>query len=255
MLHSPRRSRERILVYGDTGSSKTTSYLNVARWLQRSGSSARIYVADTDNAVPDMLDEGYDDLNNVVVTPVYGFDEYQDWIKQTVSVVNPDDWIVVDMLGDAWTAAQRYFTERVFGADLGNYFLRVREYNEMTEKDKREFDGWTDWKVINKLHQDFTNLLCLRNTCHVLCATKQTPVNARIDDSTMVGTYGRFGVRPEGQKHLGHSFRTVLLVQHPSKNRWTIQSVKDRERRALEGAELSDFTLVYLKGVAGWSFS
>src|SRR5882724_4689539 len=248
MLSCPRRARERILIYGDTGTSKTTAYLNIARWSQRTHSPSQFYVIDTDNAVIDMLDEGYSELSNISVHPAYSFDEYQDTLKSLLHQVQPDDWIIVDLLGEAWAAAQRYFTEQVFKQDIGNYFLEVRKMMESTKDDKiKEFEGWTDWKVINKLYQDFINPLCLRNTCHILATSKQETVNNRTDNQQTIDTYGRYGVRPQGQKHLGHSFRTILLAQHPKKDLWTLQTVKDRERRGLDGDKVTDFTLTYLK--------
>lgn len=254
MLSCPRRARERILMYGDTGSSKTTAWLNIARWSQRTRSPAQFHAIDTDNAIIDMLDEGYSDLTNVHVTPVYSFDEYQDALKSILPTVSPDDWLIVDMVGEAWSAAQRYFTEQVFKSDLGNYFLEVRKMMESTKNDKiKEFEGWTDWKVINKLHQDFINPLCLRNTCHIFCTSKQETLQSKTDSKDITDTFGKFGVRPQGQKHLGHSFRTILLGQHPSRNKWVISTVKDRERVQIVGEEVKEFTLSYLRKVAGWT--
>ncbi len=255
-LLCPRRSRERILIYGDTGSSKTTAWLNIARWSQRTHSPAHFYVADTDNAVLDMLDEGYSDLTNVTVSPIYSFDEYQDWSKHTRPLTQPDDWMVVDLLGEAWSAVQRYFTEQVFGSDTGNYFMQARKIwdaNKTPDKDRHEFEGWTDWKVINKLYQDFINPLCLRNTCHIFATSKQEVLQSRSDTKDITDTYGKFGVRPQGQKHLGHSFRTILLAQHPKRDQWVLSTVKDRERTQLEGEKVSEFTLSYLRKVAGWT--
>lgn len=256
MLACPRRARERILIYGDTGTSKTTAYLNIARWSQRTHSPATFYVGDTDNAVLDMLDEGYSDLENIIVTPLYEFDEYQDWLKSTTHSIKPDDWIVCDLIGEVWSSVQRYFTDQVFQKDIGNYFLQARMQQQALKPDQKNltvFEGMKDWTVINKLHEDFINQLCLRNTCHIFAASKANAVAERTDTKATLETYQRFGFKPQGQKYLGHNFRTILFAQHPKKDLWTVQTVKDRERKQLEGEKVTDFTLTYLKGIAGWT--
>ena len=71
MLSSPYSGYERILLYGSTGTSKTYSWLNIARWSQRTKSPALFHCLDTDNAITDQLDQEFSDLKNVIVTPAY----------------------------------------------------------------------------------------------------------------------------------------------------------------------------------------
>ena len=64
--------------------------------------------------------------------------------------------------------------------------------------------------------------------------------------------YGRFGMKPVGNKHLGYQARTVLLFQRFGEQR-VMTTVKDRERVELQGAPIGDFSISYLKTVGNWA--
>lgn len=259
-IHCPRNARERILVYGTTGTSKTHSWFNIADWHQRTKSTARFLVLDTDNSVTEELEEGYPHLTNVEIFPTFNYTDFSTNLDKATAFINPDDWLVVDMVGELWEMAQRHFTDQVFNRDIESHFLAMRaemqRYNESRNPNDKQktrlnpLEGFTDWPTINKLNQGIMDRLCLRNTSHVYCTSKAQALNSQ-DDEQNQDVYGRYGFRPQGQKFLGHYFRSIFFTQK-AKTGWRINSVKDRNRPLLEGTELTNFTMQYLKEVAGW---
>lgn len=257
MLASPYKGYERILLYGSTGTSKTYSWLNIARWSQRTGSNATFYCLDTDNAVQDQLDQEFSDLGNVLVEPAYEYPEYIGWHKQVLPMLQPQDWLIVDMLGEFWDVCQRYYVEQVFGDSVENYFLTMRREMESRAKKPEGFqqanplEGRYDWPYINKLNKAFMDSLLLRNRCHIFATSKSDAINAATEDKENLDIYSRYGLKPHGQKFIGHYFKTIILTGRP-KSDFIFNTVKDRGRAELKGTTVKDFTLTYLKGIAGW---
>ena len=265
-LHTTKAGYERILVYGTTGTSKTFSALNIARWSQRTKSDAVFYSLDSDNSIVNQLEEEFPELSNVATpVPCIDYPDYVDGLRKVLPVVRPDDWIIVDFIGTYWSACQRYFTEQIFGEGIESYFLAARKEMELYNssrgrKDKEQkkvdtFDGWKDWSIINKMHDRFILDLCMRQKCHVFATSRADKLfteGEAADPKENVDIYGRWGFKPEGQKFLGHNFRTILLSQKDGKD-YKLNSVKDKGRELLEGATVRDFTITYLKNIAGWA--
>ena len=240
------RAYERILLFGGPGAGKTRSWLDIAKLSQKTGSDARFFAIDTDFAVDRMLmGEDFADLTNVEHAVVDDWTDLMSSLDKYRKEMTPKDWLIVDMLGYAWEAVQAYYTQQVFGEDLGSFFLAARKADK-----EREFEGWTDWKVINKLYAQLTTKL-MRTQGHVLCTAAIDKVGER-DDEAVRKMFGRFGVKPRGQKHTGHLFHTLLISQQAGPESWVLTSVKDRERRLLEAEPNKGFALSYLVRVAGW---
>ena len=164
------------------------------------------------------------------------------------------------MLGEFWDACQRYFSEQVFGQSIENYFLSARrEMEQLSLKDRPKgfqasspLEGRYDWPYINKLNKGFMDNLLLRNRCHILATSKADAINAATEDKENLDIYSRFGLKPHGQKFIGHYFKTIILTGRPRKE-FILNTVKDRGRDSMIGTPVNDFTLTYLKNIAGWS--
>jgi len=206
------------------------------------------------------LEEGYPHLQNVTVYPTFNYNDFRTNLDKATAFINPDDWLIVDMVGELWEMCQRHFTDQVFNKNIESHFLAMRQemerYNTTRSSSDKEqkrlnpLEGFVDWPTINKLNQGAMDQLCLRNISHVYCTSKAQQLTAQ-DDETVRDVYSRFGYRPQGQKFLGHYFRTVIFTQR-SKQGWKLNSIKDRNRGLLEGQDLTNFTTQYLKGIGGW---
>lgn len=256
--------RERILTMGSYGSGKSYQWLCLARWLKTQGS--RFYVIDTDDAVERMLYEEFPDLDeraggNVYIHHAYTWETYTEAQRQILTAAGPNDWIVFDMVDSPWKAVQSHFVSEVFNKDIADYFVEARkslaDKGDKTSKGKdaknlRVFEGWMDWPVINKIYDSLIMPLVLDSRSHLYFTTKVSALRAE-DDPTVRDLYGPYGVKPAGQKDLGHLFHTVLLFQQgQARNTWQITTVKDRGRTYFDHDKLVNFPVQYLGGKAKW---
>jgi hypothetical protein len=258
---------ERILSIGITGAGKTYQYLKMAQKLKSTG--AKFYVLDTDRAVDYMLDTQFPDLKpenggNVSVFNAYDWEQYKAFLKW-VDAKNPkpDDWVVIDMMDNAWKSVQRYFSDQVFSKEMGDYFLQVRKEVEkqggkgddgkkVTNIVKEGMDGWVDWTVINKLYDDWAAKISYRLNCHVYATAKVTEVAKNEKNPEVLQMYGAIGVKPGGQKDTGHLFHTILLFK-PGKEKWFIDTIKDRAGRVyFDNTPLTSLYMQYMVLKAGW---
>lgn len=249
------RLLERILLFGPAGSGKSTAAASIAQMAQKTKSDARFHVIDTDLAWDRMLVEGYPDLANVEVHVALDWPDYRESLAKIRSVVRPQDWVVVDLVSNAWETVQAYFTEQVFDRDIGDYFLQVRKELKGGKKSLEAFSGWVDWSVINAMYKTWANDLLFKTRANVLCTAKMAKVYAEQDDKATRLLFGSHGVKPEGQKALAYQFHTVLLTGERKvgdETEYFLTTVKDRERAQLDKATVRKFALDYLVKVAGW---
>lgn len=251
-FHSTLTARERILLYSEPGCGKSSAVVSIAKLLKLTKTlSAHVYVIDNDKSYGLMI-ESIPDLP-VTLIEVYEFPEYLQALKFLLPKLQPNDWLVCDLLSEAWPSVQEYYTNQVFGTDIGSYFLKVRT----NAQQQNEFDGWTDWKVINKLYFDFARPFVYKSPCHVIGCATADPVsrgkgNVSGDDKETLSVFGSVGFKPDGQKRLKHQFNTTIFLHKDLRGNYLMTSVKDRERQLFTAEPISNFALDYLKNHAGW---
>ncbi len=282
------RVLERVLAMGVTGSGKSFQWLKMAELLLPYG--VRFRCIDTDNDIMYMLETAFPHLKpenggNVYVHLAFDWPEYKqaiNWIQRKPLDIKkleamgtflakdykevplkPYDWTVVDMADNAWKTVQSHFTEQVFGEDAGDYFLQIRKEMEAGIRKTAKggvpssvvaegLDGWKDWSVINKLYDDWMLPIVFRIRTHVWATTKVEKVGRDEKDAEIALLFGDIGVRPSGQKALGHQMHSIFLFI-PGKEKWFITTVKDRSNRAyFSKIPLTSFYMQYLVAKAGW---
>lgn len=253
--------RERIVTMGGTGSGKSYQWLKMAEVLLPSG--AEFYVIDTDEAIPFMLETQFPHLmpengGNVHVKPAFDWPNYKEALEWSLGSAVDKDWLVGDMVDNAWSAVQRHFVGEVFDESMGDYFLEVRKKIQESGKTSKSimrdvFKGWVDWPVINRLYDDWMLPLVYQAKCHVYLTTKAQPVTAE-DDPSVKLAFGELGIRPSGQKNLGHQCHTVLLFVYKGEENWEVTTAKDRGgRKYFRKTKLTSLYKQYLVAKAGWS--
>lgn len=251
-LRPSEQLHERILAIGAPGTGKSCAWLTIARLSQQTGSPARFYCIDTDYAIARMLHTEFRDLRNVVVYEVSSWTAIEDALRQSLQAGAWDDWLIVDMIDMPWDLVQAYYTEETRGQDIGRYFLEVRKTLGDKDNSLRPFDGWTDWQVINKLYLSWIYGVIYHSNMHIFATSKIEATDVKNDDKEMLALFGPYGVKPRGQKHLGHQFHTILLFSCLKPYDWRLTTIKDRGRTPFEGAPLKNFALQYLVAKAGW---
>lgn len=258
MLTKPTRARERILLMGSFGSGKSNAWCTVAAWLRRTKSTGRVFVVDTDHAA-DRLAEGYDDFfNNVVAESVWDYPEAKAAIaKFRKSDPTSEDWLVVDLADKLWQYSQDYYIAEIFGKDAATYYMDAAREGVQGNPLSQEAYG-VNWQRINQQYFSLMNDI-QRWPGHILFCTPASPVqraNAQGkggDDKDTVQIFGRYSVKPDGQKQLGFQFFTILWMIPHGNEEWRFTSVKDLNRERPQNAPMKDFVMDYLVGIAGWT--
>jgi len=253
--------RERILAIGITGAGKSYQWLKLAEALLPTG--AKFRCIDTDAAIDFMLETQFPHLRpenggNVYVYPVFNWPDYRNTLEEVImkEPIEDKDWLIVDMADTPWESTQRYFTSEIFEKSMGDYFLQVRKELQASKKKtssvaREAFDGWMDWSVVNKLYFDWINPIIYQMKCHVYGATKVQKLGKE-DDPDIKELFGEYGIRPTGQKALGHQFHSILLLI-PGKERWFITTIKDRGGRTyFKRTPFVSLYMQYLVAKAHW---
>jgi len=251
---SPKSRRERILYMGAWGTGKTTAWLNIAKWSLQTGSPSKFYVVDTDNALEAFLEPGtqYEDLvgkdGNVEWVRAYEWEEYMSAYENFGPKLTREDWLVIDFITPAWDAVQSYYIQEMFSDDPVEYFLAIRR----EKKGGSAFDGYKDWSQINRIYKTWMNRMLHRAQGHKFM-TAEVATMGQGETKENRATFGSFGVKPKGQKQLGHQPHTLLLGKVDRQGDITMTTVKDREREAVVDHSYTEFTVDYLCNIGGWT--
>lgn len=264
MLAAPSPRRERILVFGPSGSGKSSTWTAIANTIIRTKSPAHLYVVDTDHAYDAMYDPSYDPIITVHDAERANFPEWVEVVSKWRPHLTSDDWIITDMVDQVRTAAkQHYWHEKTGGYTLGEVSLRGEvddAFDTVGPYGKHEGN-------INDLYGDFMTAF-LNVPCHVLAITPAQQV--MLDKQGMAinekdQEFVKFRYRPTGHWRLPHHFHTILLTREipgPKGSQWNLTTVKERgpigkanRRQYLTGELVTEqlgFVGAYLMKVAGW---
>ena len=264
---------ERILCFGAAGSGKSNNVLQIMRKLP----NKKFYIVDNDLAYYRMMAEEYPDVLERGNYQLYEVDS-GDWVAQLEAAeaasraCGEGDWYVFDMVTETWEACQAWYSEQIYSKDIADFFLDKRLELEHRREEGRAalaagakdakipgnivvFDQLTDWGYINKQYKKLyrTFLDVNHKKAHLYVTAEATKVNQGADDQDTITEFGPYLFKPKGQKRMRHLFHTVILMKHPSKDKWTGTSIgKDRGRPTFVDKPITDFATDYLVGVAGW---
>ena len=252
MLHRTGRS-ERLLICGREGSGKTKAYWDIAEWLHSTESPAQVFVIDPDQKA--RFDPRYG-LPNVHI-----FDELESWkdYKEVIIKVREqgvrerDDWIVCDMMNNIWDAAQAGHAEMTLGKDMDDLMVEWRKGAiEKGDSGGSVFSSGygADWQVINALYKKFMFHL-VRFPGNVFMTSALDTVTQDEKDAETIRRYSKWGVKPAGQKRLGHVPADLLWFKETA-NGWDMTQMRGTGREAFKNEPLSDFVQNYLVRHAGW---
>jgi len=225
-------SREKVLLAGDTNTSKTLSLVSLAILYPEN----RVCILDPDDGVGKVIEEfglDLDDMPNLTVIPVT-----PDWAqllslyKQMKSVMGADDWMCFDMMGRFWDFAQNYYSKTVFGVSPTEHLLNLRRQAQRPAFGG--FDGLTDWTIIKRMHnEELVDDALLWSTFNVM-ATTSTSYYLPVENVPKTGIHGliaqNFGVKIEGEKHNPYRFDTIAIMYRDQQGRYLSRLAKDKGR-------------------------
>lgn len=254
---APLHSRERILGYGKEGAGKSNGWLTIAEAYP----DIPVFCIDTDDSVQRLLETDYADLHNVHAAVAQNWEDFdkhvEEFLKRIAAWVaahppkRKEDypWLVIDMSDVTWDMVQNYFTEQVFSKGIDDYFLQTRIRMAKSGGSKENnFEGWTDWPVINKIFQAVWNKVAKGGGPYHLFITAGTAPITGLENKSL---YQHLKMMPRGEKRMGHRVHTVLMFHSDAKG-WYISSAKDRGRQLLDEHRVMNFSISYLRKIAGW---
>lgn len=262
---------ERILLYGGSGVGKSHSYLTVAKWCQRRRSNATFYVIQTPgngSAYQMMMGPGGDfyDLENVHIEHVDTMDDYTEAAQMIRRKGTPEDWLAIDLLDDAWGAAQDEYARRRWGEDLSGYWITMDAIADDDDPDY-PIKGW-DYGRINGRYRTFAQTNMIRFPGHLMCMSTEDKLKPDSksgksgEKQDVKDLYGITGYKARGQKADGHRFNTVIRLGKSNKGEFRAQTANEKNkgreyfgvqmRNGFRMEPINDFFMDYLVKKAGW---
>ena len=243
--------REKILIVGDSNTSKTFSLISLAILYP----DKKVVLFDPDDGTGKVLGElglSEGDLPNLTIIPVrVDYEELLSSYQQAKTMLCSGDWLCFDMLGRFWDLCQQYYSLRVFGEDPVEHLLNLRR--QAGQVNFGGFDGLQDWTLIKRLHNEkLLDDAVLYSQFNVMATTSvgtYLPVE-KMPKTGIKGTLAmNFGIKAEGEKHNIFRFDTIAVLYRKKEGGFYFKMVKDRGRAVDFEKELDmtgrSFTEVY----------
>lgn len=235
--------REKVLLAGDTSTSKTMSMVYLALLYP----DRKVVILDPDDGTAKVMAElGLDAevVPNLIVIPVTP--EWEKMVEQynlVKATMTPDDWFCMDMMGRFWELSQNYYSRMVFGKSIAEHLLMLRSQAKAVSFSG--FDGLTDWTVIKRMHnEELVDDALIWSRFNVMATTSigtYLPVE-KVPKTGVEGLLAKeFGVKLDGEKHNLYRFDTVALLQRKPDGHFIFRLAKDRGR-LLDVKQEFDFT-------------
>jgi hypothetical protein len=291
--------RERILLFGGSKAGKSFTYLGLMHFARLTKTDSHFWIIDNDNATEaiglypggthgDLLGEQRGEEMGEELTKLEyekatiwipeTFDSYHGIADQIRKDVQPEDWIVIDMLSNLWEIMPDWWIGNVYGENSWEYYAAVRKSIEAGDEGsgERGFGGHSgvDWQYIGKVYRKWEKRLTLYAPCHVIAYSAESEIQAHHDKTgekrAQYAITSNFA--PKTEKGASHRFHTVGRVQKrlgrdgkTAKER-TITFVGDRDREAMLDERLGrsqtltlsegpKFAQDYLVKIAGWKMT
>lgn len=250
---------ESILLYGANGSGKSRAWAAIRKWYEVTNTPGHFHIIDTESGMAKRTRAGY--LNgelgnnfdsNATIYPVEDYDSLLDTSIKINENATGDDWIIVDSIGwghlwarDKWLKGSKNVTWREF-LDAGRSMKEVQPHQ---------------WSEPRGLYRDWLVPYVLQFPGHRLVVAHAKEIRMPTGDPAkdkwaekkrqILETFGRYGVKPEGDDDLMYGFQVIMLTVR-GRDTWTYTTVDDNEREFLDHQPVTDFVTSYLMPVADW---
>lgn len=222
---------EKLLLFGETGSGKTHFYLNILKYLKKSGiepSNIKMEIIFPDR--PTGLAKLYSLIPSDFVdyVDVFQITNYEDTIRATSSAemvlqnhykeTGHLGWMVFELMENYWTFSQDYFCREAYGQTMGEFFAQMQSIGskDVAEK-KTAYEAFAGpfggpWPIIKFFHN-----------FNWIDKVKRFPFNTVFtseikEEENKDSIFSTLGYRPAGEKHNQHKMDTILYLSHKSNN-------------------------------------
>jgi len=212
---------ESILLFGEFGSGKSYALLTTAQHFPNS----KFWMLDMEGSLRTQMEMLFGNLPNVTIFPCNSWTDVEKAMGIVQDRVTLEDWICVDGLNRWWEEAQKYYIEQIFGTSRADYFMmKRREAEEAQKTSVTMLEGWKDWSIIKKIHNDPLEDLAHRRICNVMMATRARSLE-QTDGLEVRTHYQHVGFRPEGEKGNPYRFDTFILLEALKKGQGNDESI------------------------------
>jgi hypothetical protein len=270
VLPNGKQVRERICLFGPPKVGKTHQFFTIAKWHQDMGSDARFYALSSDTSYDVLaMNDDFANLTNMEWVDVSTFQDYLDGARKFNSQMRSHDWLSVDLMSDAWPAAQDEYA-RVLTRESGANLDDIGDLWATSGKsDDYPITGW-QWGMPNARYRILANNLILRCPGHTLLVygqrdmMKESGSGKTGENSRTREMFGHLGVKPMGQKEDPFRYHTFLHVDSAGDKAQRMATAGERwgyrawlGKRMGNGSmmdqPIDDFFLDYLVGIAKWT--
>lgn len=261
-IESPHRYPERMLLFGEGGSGKSSAVLSMARYMP----GAQFWVNDTDIsfAYDRLLATEYQDVDeqgNVHVLLSTDWDEFTANGEQIAKDADPkQDVLVVDNGTFPWQWVQDHHTNTMYGLDHDEFMVKLKKEHadDMKAYMAAIADGM-QWPIINKKYHKGFYRPFHKWAGHAVIVAQSKPVGKQEKDEDIITQFKVHGAMPAGQKDMPYVMATNILMldrgKVQGKQTWAISTTKDRGRAKVDKMVVDEFARDYLVDVAGWELS
>ncbi len=233
--------REKILLVGDSNTSKTFSLITLAILMP----DRRVVIFDPDDGTSKVLGElglTLEDLPNLTIKPVRNdWDKLMEDYNEVKEELGEGDWFCMDMMGRFWDMAQNHYSISVFGTSHAEHLMMLKRQAQSTSFGG--FDGLQDWPLIKNIHNtDLVDDAVLYSPFNVMCTTSVTSFSPKekVPKKGTLGIYAsEFGVKPEGEKHNVYRFDTQAFHYRLDDDTYHFRLIRDRGRAVVVKQEFN----------------
>lgn len=252
-LKSPYPFPERFLFYGGGGSGKSNNSMNIARYV-----SGDIFVIEADYSAAWQrgISLEYSDIaDRVTIIAVSDWPSHRDAMAKVLQMADPArDWIVCDSASPCtYQWVQDWTMEQMYGDDMATMMMELRRDSADTRAYMKAKGDLMQWEIVKKEYAKFWRAVQSWQGHMILTAEAKEISSWNRDDAALKRQFGPVGQFPAGQDTIRYAMSTTLFFDHPSHERWTMTTVKDRNRPVQDAVRVDEFALDYLLGVAGWT--
>ncbi len=252
-LTSPHPYPERILLFGGGGVGKTNSALSVAAIVAEG--DMWVVEADYSGSYKRALATDFTDIEDRVhVTEVDpDWESFISAVQHAVEEGDPEvDWLVIDPCGNSYDWVQDWVMDQVHGGDMARMLIDLKKLHGNDAKGYAAArSNLMNWELVKKEYNKLWKAI-QRWKGNLILVAEAKEIGSREDDVEVKMLFGPLGFKPAGHANMKHVASTTLFLDHPKRGQWRMTTIKDRNREEVDKADVEDFGMDYLLGIAGW---